>query len=174
MPNQSASAVVGADLSLAVSRIDIYVDSNNVKACTTGSHECSWTDMVSGAIGSVHPVYGKVTDTLGRTYTSAIKNIVVSAQDAPGVTAVAAKNTIFAGENVDITVSASDSNGISWIEVLKDGVVLKRCESAQPCTASTGPWATAGTTLHFTGRASDTTGLVATSSEDAIVSVVAH
>ncbi len=171
MPGQQASAVVEADVSLAVNRIDVYVGGVNVKACTTGSRECSWGDIVQGETSSTIPVYGKVTDTLGRTYTSGIQYITLSTHDAPGVTVTPAKNTIYAGEMVDVTVSATDSNGIAWIEVLKDGQVLKRCESAQPCTATTGPWSPAGTTIQFSGRAADTTGVQTVNANAASVSV---
>lgn len=171
MPGQLASVVVQSDASIAVLRSDIYVDGINVEGCATSSHECGWSDVIQGATSSVHPVYGKVTDTLGRVYTSKVTNIILSTYDTPGVTITPAKNSIYAGETLDVTVSATDSNGIAWIELLKDGQVLKHCDSAQPCTATTGPWMTAGTVLTFSGRAGDGTGTVGTAAENATVTV---
>ena len=163
MPNQYGSAIVDVDASIAINRVDIYVNGTDVKGCTTGARECRWSDIVTGAIGSVLPVYAKVTDSLGRTYTSRTLTITLGTNDTPSVTVTPAKTSIYAGESVDITVTASDSDGIASIDVVKDGIVLKHCDGAAPCTATTGPWNTAGTVLSFTGTATDTKGNSATS-----------
>ncbi len=172
LSGQQASAIATVDASIAVNRIDISVDGIFVKGCTGGIRQCQWSDVLSGATSSSHPVFAKVLDNFGRTYTSKTVTITIGTNDLPGVTAAAAKLTIYAGEWVDITVTATDNDGISWIEVMKDGNVLKRCDSAAPCTATTGPWNTVGTTLLFDGRAGDTKGNIGKTSESATVSVV--
>ncbi len=171
---QAASAVVEADISLAVNRIDIFVDGNIVKACATGARQCQWSDYITGAMDSTHPVYARVSDTLGRTYVSKTTQIKLGTNDLPGVTVAPAKATIYAGETVEVTVMATDNDGIASIDVLKDGLTLKRCDSARPCTALTGPWNATGTVLTFTGRATDTKGNVGVTVESATVSVVAR
>ena len=153
-PNQAASAIADVDASIALLRIDIYVDGTAVKGCATGAHQCQWSDYLQGAVSSTHPVYAKATDTLGRAYTSKTVTITISTNDSPSVNVTPAKTSIYTGETVDVTVSASDNDGIASIDVMKDGVVLKHCDGAQPCTATTGP-GSAGTTLTFTGRATD-------------------
>jgi hypothetical protein len=163
MPNQAGSVIVDVDASIAINRVDIYVGGTNVKGCVTGSRECRWSDYLTGTIGTVLPVYAKVTDTLGRTYTSRSLTITLGISDTPSVTVAPAKTSIYAGEMVDITVTASDPDGIASIDVVKDGIILKHCVGAAPCTASTGPWPTAGTVLTFTGAAMDTKGNSATS-----------
>ena len=172
-PSQAGSAVADVDPSIAINRIDIYLDDTAVKGCATGARQCQWSDYVPGAVGSIHPVYAKATDTLGRTYTSKTVTITLGTNDTPGVTVAPAKNTIYAGETVDVTVMASDADGIASIDVMKDGAVLKHCDGAQPCTATTGPWQTSGTVLSFTGRATDAKGTVGTA-EPETVSVVAY
>lgn len=172
MPNQAASVVADVDVSVAVIRIDIYVDGTGVKACATGARQCQWSDYVSGAVSSTHPVYAKATDSLGRTYISKTLTITISTNDTPGVTVSPAKTSIYAGETLDVTVTATDSDGVASIDVMKDGAVLKHCDGAQPCTATTGPWPTAGTILTFTGRAADAKGTVGTG-DPQTVSVVA-
>lgn len=167
MPNQAASIAVEADQGIAVNRIDIYLDGTNVKACTGVGRVCQWSDYIQGATSSSHPAYGLVTDTLGRKYTSKTVNIVLSTFDVPGVTVTPAKSAIYVGETVDITVSATDNDGIAWIEVLKDGAVLKHCDSAMPCTATTGPWNATGT-VSFTGRAQDTKGTMGTADAESV------
>ncbi len=156
---ETVGVAVTADASIAVNRIDIFVDDVDVKGCATGARECRWGDVITGAVSSTHPVYGKVTDTLGRTYTSAVKIITIGTTDAPMVTVSTGKTLIYVGETLDVTVTASDDDGIASIDVMKDGAVLKHCDSAAPCTATTGPWNTAGT-ITFTGQATDALGAV--------------
>lgn len=172
MPNQAASVIADVDASIAILRIDISVNGTTVKGCATGARQCQWSDFVSGNVGQTMPVFAIVTDTLGRTYTSKTLTLTIGTNDSPSVNVTPAKTSIFVGESVEATVTASDNDGISKIEVLKDGVVLKTCESAQPCTVLTGPWTQAGAALQFSGRATDTKGM--TSSADAVdtVSVV--
>lgn len=170
---QAASVIAEADSSIAVNRIDISVDGSFVKGCATGARQCQWSDYLMGANGSVHPVYARVTDSLGRTYTSKTTMITIGMNDLPGVTVTPAKSEIYAGEAVDITVTAMDNDGITSIDVMKDGALLQHCDSAQPCTARTGPWNSVGS-VSFDGRATDTKGNVGTSTDPGIVQVQAR
>lgn len=174
MPNQAGSIIVDIDASIAILRVDISLDGNIVGSCINGARQCRWSGLVSETIGSVHPAYAKVTDTLGRTYTSKTLTITISNNDSPSVTVTPAKAMIYSGENVDVTVTASDNDGIVSIDVMKDGVVLKHCEGATPCTASTGPWTGAGTTLIFTGRATDTRQSIGTAEPQTVSIVTAN
>ncbi|MBU1348594.1 hypothetical protein KJ781_00810 [Patescibacteria group bacterium] len=160
--NQSAGAVVTADISIAVLRIDVYVGGSSKAACTNGARECRWGDIVTDPVGTVLDVYGKVTDTIGRTYTSAHSSITVSDNDSPVVTTTPAKPIIYVGEGVDVTVAGSDDDGITKLEIMQGDVVIKTCESAAPCTVTTGPWMSTGT-LTFMGRATDGLSLTAVS-----------
>ncbi len=159
MTNQLASAIAEVNSSVAVQRIDIYVDGSNVRGCTGSGHLCQWSDYLLGSTSSVHPVYGTVIDTIGRKYTSETKYITLSTFDTPRVNIVTAKTSITTGETLEVTVTASDSDAIAWIEILKDGAVIKHCDNAAPCTAITGPWNATGTNLVWSGRAQDTKGL---------------
>ncbi|MCI0479518.1 hypothetical protein L0Y59_03155 [Candidatus Uhrbacteria bacterium] len=159
---QQAGAVVSVDASVAVLRIDIYVGGISDKACVDGARECRWSRVITDPVGTTLDVYGKVTDTIGRTYLTAHKTLTVSDNDTPVVTAASASSWIYEGEHVDVTVTASDDDGISTIEILKDGAVIKTCIGAAPCTMTTGPWPDAGT-LTFAGRATDGLGLAAMS-----------
>jgi hypothetical protein len=171
-PDQLAGVSIEADVSIAVNRIDIYVDESNIKSCASTARVCNWSGSVSGSIGSTHPVYGVIKDTLGRNYISPTQSITLSANDAPGVTVSPAKPIIYLGETVDITVTATDNEGIASIDVLYNGNVLKHCESGAPCTATTGPWNTIGS-VTFTGRATDPSGTTG-SGESSAVSVIAQ
>jgi len=161
-PGQLAEAIVTTDASVAVIRTDIYVDGAAVKGCASAIRECRWSDILPGGVGTVYDVYGNVTDNLGRNYVTAHKTITIGTNDSPVATMTVGKNLIFIGETVDATASGSDDNGIVKLEVMKDGVVLKSCDSAAPCTLITGPWMEAGT-ISFVARATDGLGMVATS-----------
>lgn len=161
-PGQAAEAIVTSDASIAVIRTDIFINGDSIEACATASHECRWSDILPGAVSSTYDVYGRVTDNLGRTYNTAHKTITIGTNDSPMVTAQSAKSLIFVGETIDITVTANDDDGITKIEIMKDGAVLKTCNTAAPCTMTTGPWMTTGS-ISFIGRATDTKNLVSTS-----------
>jgi hypothetical protein len=158
-PNQLASVSADVSNTIDIQRIDIYVDGTIVKSCVSGSQLCSWADYLQDqTLGSVHPVKAAVTDKIGRLYTSEALEIKVSDNDSPAVSVLPAKTMIYVGETLDVTVSATDNDGIASISILKDGVVLKHCAGAAPCTVSTGPWDAAGATLTFEGRAEDPKG----------------
>ena len=158
-----------ADVSIAILRTDIYKDNVSIRACASSIRQCRWSEQLTGAVGTVYDYYGKVTDTLGRTYLTPHKTVTIGSNDSPIVTVGIGKASIYKGETVDVTVSASDDDGITQIEVLKDFSVIKTCQSGAPCTIITGPWQEAGT-LVFSGRATDALGQSATSS-NAIITV---
>ena len=161
LPNQAASVVITVEPSVNVVRTDITVDGTIIRSCASAIHQCQWSDYLSGGIGSTHQVYGVVSDNIGRTFTSDVKTIIIGANDTPSITVAAAKPTIYVGETIDITVFASDNDGIASIEIMKDGSVIKTCQGAAPCTATTGPWSTIGT-ITFSGRATDTKSITGT------------
>ncbi len=154
---QSTGITVEAP-NVAVYHIDIYVDGSAVKGCQSGIRICQWSQPFTGVIGATHTAYGLVTDTVGRTYSSETKTITIAANDTPAVTVLAGKPIIYAGETVDITVSASDENGIQSLDVLDANKnLLKHCEGPVACTFVT-PAQTQKGTLTFYGRATDLLG----------------
>ena len=174
MTTQAASAIIDIDYSISILRVDIFVDERNIDSCVTGSHQCRWSDYLSGSVGSIHTVYAVVTDTLGRKYNSNNATITIGATDSPSVTVSVAKTQIYTGETVDVTVTASDTDGIAIINVIKDGIILKSCAGGAPCTATTGPWTEAATILTFSGSATDAKGVVGKVDGTQTVSVFAH
>lgn len=160
--NQPAEVIIDADASIAVLRTDIYLDGDSVEACASAIRECRWSALLPGAVGTAYDVYGKVTDTLGRSYLTPHKTITIGTNDSPVATVLTGKSLIYAGETVDVTVTGSDDDGIVKLELLQNGTVLKSCDGAAPCTMVTGPWNTAGT-ISFYGRATDGLGMVSES-----------
>lgn len=155
-PNQLVDAIVDVSTDVNVVVIDISVDNQIIESCVDGSRSCQWTGYLNDqTLGTVHEVKAIVNSTYGSTYTSAPQYVTISNNDEPSVTVTPAKTTIYVGEYVDVTVSASDDDGIASIDVMKDGAILKHCDGSAPCTVTTGPWNSAGT-LIFSGRATDT------------------
>ena len=173
MPTQQASAMETVDAGL-FGRLDIVVDGADLKGCRNGFHSCGWSDYLSGPIGSVHDIFGVLSDGLGRQFRSASAYITLIDHEVPHVDITPAKTQIYAGETVDMTVTASDSYGITSMDVLKDGVVLKHCVGAAPCTATTGPWTASSSPLLFVGQATDAQGYISTSTAADAVTVVAR
>lgn len=160
--NQPAEVIIESDASIAVIRTDIYLDGDSIEACASAIRQCRWSGLLPGAVGTAYDVYGKVTDSLGRTYVTAHKTITIGTNDSPIVHTLTGKSLIYAGETVDVTVTGSDDDGIVKIEILQSGTVLKSCDGASPCMMVTGPWNTAGT-ITFSGRATDGLGMVSES-----------
>lgn len=171
LPTQLASALEIVDSGL-YGRMDIVVDGVDAHGCRIGTHSCQWTDYLTGGVGSVHNIFGVLSDGLGRQYRSADAYITLVDHETPQVVIQPAKTIIYSGEKVDETVTASDSYGIVSMDILKDGVVLKHCEGDAPCTLATGPWTTSSSPLTFVGRATDAKGYVSTSTQAEAVTVI--
>lgn len=172
-PGQAGSVAATADLSYVPNRIDIFVDGINVVSCADGSASCNWSNIMNGADGAVRPVYAKMTDYLGRVYTSDTKTITLRTADVPLVTVSPVKTLIYGGETLEVTVTATSNVALSSIDIMKDGAIIKHCIGAAPCTATTGPW-TSGSVLTFTGQATDSAGTVGSATSTDLVSVVAR
>lgn len=163
-PGQAGEAVVDVDASIAVYRTEISVGAIVYKSCGIGLRQCRWTGFLTGGEGATFDVYGIVTDTIGRTYHTAHKTITIASNDSPVIIVSPAKSLIYKGETLDVTVTANDDDGISKIEILSNGAIIKTCEGAAPCKVTTGPWNEAGT-LTFNGRATDSLGFTAISDD---------
>lgn len=159
LPTQLASVVVDISPDIAITRVDISVGGIEVKSCATGARTCSWADYIQNAtLGTSYPVFAKVTDTLGRIYQSKTSSITISANDSPSVTIQAAKASAYIGEVMEATATAGDNDGITAIEILLDGIVVKHCSSSLPCSALVGPFSTTG--MHeLMGKALDAKGV---------------
>lgn len=151
---QSTGIVVDAP-NIAVKRIEVFVNGSGKTVCESGIRTCRYSLSPEGGVGTSVTVHGLVTDNVGRTYRSKDLIITVSANDSPLITVQADKNTIYTGEKVNVTVAASDQDGIKYIEILDSSrQIIKHCEGAAPCTYNVGPWQQTGS-YTFYGRASD-------------------
>jgi hypothetical protein len=63
------------------------------------------------------------------------------------------------GDTVTFTATASDSDGINFIEIMVNGSVIRRCPSATTCTTTAGPFPSADQShVSYTARAVDNDG----------------
>ncbi|MCR4278504.1 MAG: hypothetical protein NUV81_01205 [bacterium] len=155
--NQLAEIVIDADISVAVLRTDIYANGLSIEACASAIRQCRWSGVLSGDVGTVYTVYGIVKDTLGRTYKSPEKTITISDNDSPSVTISVGKNLIYTGETIDVTINASDDDGMSTMTLLQDGATVAVCVNSFSCTTFAGPWSEIGT-HQFSAIAEDALG----------------
>ena len=157
-PNQPAAIRSLVLQGLVASRNEIFVDGVAVKACTTNPGDCRFNDYIAGAVGSTHEVYAKVKTPAGLTYRSETKTLKISENDTPMISLTAGKGEIYANETVDITTTASDDDGISYVDISFEGQLLKHCIGAAPCTVFAGPFEgkPSGTILSFDAVAVDT------------------
>lgn len=157
---QLAEAIADISPAVAAIRTDIYLNGNSVEACASGIRQCRWTDTLTGTVPTTFDLYAKVTDTLGRVFSSAHKTVTISDNDSPLVHLTLGKTLIYVNETVDMSVTASDDDGIKTVEILKDGVVQKTCITSI-CNFVTEPMTSAGT-VSYTARATDALNLQVT------------
>jgi hypothetical protein len=65
------------DLSIGVSRTDIYVDGASVHSCVTDEHTCVWGGNIVRASGSSVSVQAITTDPIGRRYASPVSIVSI-------------------------------------------------------------------------------------------------
>ena len=159
-PNQQPS-IRSLVTGLSVTKNEIYVDGMAVKVCAT--YDCRYTDYLSGSVGATHTVYSIVTTPDALKYKSNTITMTIGANDTPAIAFTPSKTEILAGETVDLSLTASDDDGIKSVDIVKDGETLKTCQGAAPCSVTTGPWnLPSGTVLTFEGRAYDLLSATAT------------
>lgn len=156
-PGSLIEIVASADSSFIAKTIDIFIDNNNVRGCTD-IQECRYTGPADYPVNSTHTVFAVFRDTNGFSRTTAAKSFAVVENDHPYVTVTLGKTFMYRGETMDVTVQATDEDGIDHTEVWFGGSLVKSCASTV-CTAIIGPVNTSGT-YTVEGRAEDTTSLV--------------
>lgn len=147
-----------ANALLAASHINIYIDDALIRGCDN-LQECRSLETETSPVGTVHTAYAAVTDGSGFVHRSETKTFVVVTNAHPIVTVTPGKSVLRTGETVDVTVDASDDDGLNATEIWLGSQLLKRCPYASRCTVIAGPWTTPSTLL-FTGSAEDSTGLM--------------
>jgi|GEM_PF-445573 len=155
-PNDTREIILQANSSFIAKYLDIYLDGGNIKGCSN-VQICRYAVPETSPTGTVHTIYGIATDANGFTKRSNTETFRVVDNDHPFLTLVTGNSNIYTGETVDVSVSASDDDGVSWTEVWLDGAKLKHCDSGL-CVITAGPWSTPRT-VNFVGKAADVTGL---------------
>lgn len=155
-PQTNREAIVTVDPSFSARFIDIYLDGNNVRGCLD-TQECRYSELETSPTGTIHSLYTIVTDHNGQTRRSATSTLEVVDNVRPLVQVSVGRTFIRTDETVDITVQATDDDGIQLTEIWLDGVALKQCHTVS-CTIVAGPW-NQPRSLSFIGRALDIQGL---------------
>lgn len=149
--------IVDVDGSYVAKTIDIFIDGNNVRGCTD-QQQCRYSGEELSPVGTVHTVYAILRDTNGFAQQTETKHITVVQNERPLVTLETGKNTIFRGEQVDVTARSTDDNGVAWTEIWVDDALIKHCDTSV-CTANIGPWSVARQ-VRAVGKSQDTAGFI--------------
>jgi hypothetical protein len=155
--NGMREVLVSADNSFIAKTIDIFIDGNNVRGCTD-IQQCRYAGEELSPVGTVHSVYAILRDTNGFAQQTEVKQITVVENEHPYVTLETGRSTILRGEQVDVTVRATDDNGLAWTEIWVDDILVKHCNTSI-CTADIGPWSVARQ-VRAVGKAQDTMGFI--------------
>lgn len=135
--------------------LDIYLDGGRIRSCGA-LQECRYSERETSTLGTVHSAFVVATDRNGVTARSETKTFTVVANDSPIIEVNPDKTSLYVNERMDVTVSASDDDGIQQTTISLDGSVIKTC-AASTCTATIGPW-TQPRIFHITGSATDLLG----------------
>ena len=147
--------VASSDNRFIAKTIDIFIDGNNVRGCTD-QQDCRYAGEELSPAGTVHSVYAILRDTNGFAQQTETKTFTVVENERPTVVLDVGKTTILRGEQVDVTLRATDDNGVAWSEIYVDDARVARCESSV-CTVNIGPFNTTRT-VQAIGRVQDVSG----------------
>lgn len=173
-PGETVDITVDPQGVVNAREITIFVDSYSVKRCQNNPTTCKFSNTISGSIGSTHTVYATLTSNAGLSYQTVTKSVQIAANDAPAVVVTAGKPSLYKTETVDISVTASDNDGIGSMKIMQGNTLIKSCNGPTACTATVGPFPTfsSGDSLRYTGFATDLLGQSASSSADAIITIL--
>ncbi len=164
-PNGIREIIAQTTSDFSAQDINIFLDGGLVRTCTN-VQECRYTERETSPLGTVHSVFMVAVSRSGSSVRSETKTFSVVSNDRPAIDVMPDKNNLFTNERMNVTVSASDDDGIQGTSILLDGVVLKAC-MLSTCSASIGPW-TEAKTLRLTGQATDLLGASATATSSLI------
>jgi len=171
-PIQPAAIKVQMEAGLNARQIQIFIDGQAEKVCPSNPTTCRYDDYIQGDLGSTHEVFAKVETSAHLWYQSASKTITIAENDSPRITVTVGQDEILPTMTIDVTVTASDDDGIGYTELIKDGEVLKHCYGAAPCTVDVGPFALpSGSVITFDAKAEDLTGLARTMTDAASITI---
>jgi inhibitor of cysteine peptidase len=125
--NQTVEINVDPDGILNARSITIYSDTLEIKKCQDSPSYCKYSGTISGSVGSSHIIYAKIISIGGQTYLTNKKTIKIASNDTPSITVTAGKNSLYKTETVQISVSASDNDGIDAMSIKQGNTVIKSC-----------------------------------------------
>lgn len=163
--NGTRVVTVEIDPAFIAYTIDIMMDGGVAKGCNS-VQRCSWSETETSPLGTQHIFSAVARDRNGFSAQSGTSSVAVVMNDHPVLTIRGGKSTIFVGETVDINGSATDSDGIAFIRLYANNVLLKTCQ-ASICSVDTGPWMTEGT-VTLSAEATDLQGLVSARKETTV------
>lgn len=155
-PGSNREVIVRTNTQFVPSSIEILIDGSTRKICDSQT-ECRLVEQEPGVIGDTHEVYAILRDGAGLPRQTESQSIKVVSNPGPQVTVESGKGHLFTGEQVDVTVTGSDEDGVAWTEIWLNGEKIKHCDLSV-CTTNLGPWSSAQH-LYVTGLAEDLTGM---------------
>ncbi len=154
-PQTTREIIATAQNSFLAHNLDIYLDGALVRSCVD-EQSCRYAAIETDQVGTNHTVYVVAVDRNGTTARSETQTLAVVANDSPLITIEPGKNNLLTGEQVDVTITASDDDGVAETSIRLDGQVIKTC-SLPTCTANLGPWSQARS-FQIVGEAKDSLG----------------
>ncbi len=135
--------------------LDIYLDGGRIRSC--GSlQECRYSERETSPVGTTHTVFAIATDRNGTSIRSETKTISVVTNDSPLIEITPDKTVIYPNEQMDVSITANDDDGIQQTNLSIDGIIIKTCRTPT-CRATIGPWS-APRTVVVEGSATDQLG----------------
>lgn len=158
-PGGILEAQVLVDSTHVAGGIGLFINGNLVDICDL-SQECRYSQVVEDEVGYTYTLFAQIINFSATIISSGIRTVKVVENAHPLIDLSLGKEYIFAGETIDATLEAFDTDGIVSTDIWLDGVLVKHCD-IHVCTAVTSPIFTTGT-HRLTGAATDGRSLEAT------------
>jgi hypothetical protein len=154
-----------SDNSGAVSRVELYKDSVLLATDTVSPFSFSWDSIQD--TNATHSLQAKAYDPSGNVGSSTVVSVTVANSTDTTAPAVMITNPLNGSKvpnkgTLKISASSSDASGISLIELLVDGVVVKTCSAVTSCAGSIQVSGLSAGTHVISAKATDIKGNTAT------------
>lgn len=143
------------DLSSRPSRVAVYVNDQEQKSCFD-AFECTLSYAVNEPLGTTLSTYAIAESTSGQQWRTPTSSIAIVSNPKPVIAINNPTTLIFGNQQVSLNVQANDEDGIAFIEIYENGMLLQRCD--RPTCSYTSAPITEGRTLMYQVVAQDLRG----------------
>jgi hypothetical protein len=154
--NGTVSFTLYVEPAIRARKIDLYVDGVRLQNGCADTQTCYLNYQDGGTVGTNRLVEAYVLDDVHVTRSVTTSYAIVT-NDHPLLTIETGKSSIRVGETVDVTARATDDDGIAFINLYRNGLLVNHCTNVV-CSYTTEA-VTSTATLNFSATSQEALGL---------------